>query len=61
VTRLWRRVWYLRPELVGGCRPLRVAPRLEAAGWAIRYRTVVTSLAISSEVVVATKALAESV
>jgi ubiquinone/menaquinone biosynthesis C-methylase UbiE len=53
VTRFWQGIWSLRPELVGGCRPIRLADRLASERWAIRHHTVVTTFGISSEVVVA--------
>lgn len=54
-TRVWWALWSLRPEVVGGCRPIRLADRLEPGEWALRYHAVVTSFAISSEIVVAEK------
>jgi ubiquinone/menaquinone biosynthesis C-methylase UbiE len=53
VTRLWRAIWSLRPELVGGCRPIRLANHLDTALWTIRHHAVVTTIGISSEVLVA--------
>jgi ubiquinone/menaquinone biosynthesis C-methylase UbiE len=53
VTRLWQAVWSHQPELVGGCRPLRLADRLDPDAWTIRHRAVVTTVAVSSEVLVA--------
>ncbi len=56
VTHLWQRVWSRCPELVGGCRPLRLTDRLDPSRWTIRHHTVVTTFAISSEVVIAAAA-----
>jgi ubiquinone/menaquinone biosynthesis C-methylase UbiE len=56
VTRLWQAIWSLRPELVGGCRPIRLADRLRPELWTIRHDRVVTTFGISSEVLVAAKA-----
>ncbi len=53
VTRIWESLWSLRPELVGGCRPVRLMDRLDLDQWTIRHHTVVTTLGVSSEVVVA--------
>jgi SAM-dependent methyltransferase len=55
VTIAWCLVHRLRPRLVGGCRPIRVADYLEAASWEIRHHGVVTGYAISSEVLVAAR------
>jgi ubiquinone/menaquinone biosynthesis C-methylase UbiE len=55
VTRLWRGLWMLRPELVGGCRPLRVGARLGPEAWALRYHAVVTRLGFSFENLVAAR------
>jgi ubiquinone/menaquinone biosynthesis C-methylase UbiE len=55
LTGLWQRLWNLRPQLVGGCRPISVSGRLSPELWAIRHRAVVGSLALSSEVVVASR------
>jgi SAM-dependent methyltransferase len=53
VAWLWGRVHQLNPALVGGCRPLAVAPRLREPVWRIRERSLVAPFAIPSEVVVA--------
>jgi ubiquinone/menaquinone biosynthesis C-methylase UbiE len=49
----WRIVHWLRPQLVGGCRPLRLSGFLAPDRWRIRYRAVVSQSAIPSEVLVA--------
>jgi ubiquinone/menaquinone biosynthesis C-methylase UbiE len=56
VTRLWQTIWSLRPALVGGCRPIELGHRLRPDLWTIRGDTVVTTIGISSEVLVAVKA-----
>lgn len=56
VTGLWQALSSLRPELVGGCRPIRLADRLRAELWTIRHDRVVTTFGISSEVLVAANA-----
>ena len=55
VTRLWQRVWTLRPELVGGCRPLQTGERLDPTLWALRHHAVVTRLGFSFENLVAAR------
>lgn len=50
---LWSGIHRLRPGLVGGCRPLDLAPRLAEPAWRLRHRRVVAPWAIPSEVVVA--------
>lgn len=54
VTRVWRGVFSIRPSLVGGCRPVEVGPML-GRGWSVRFRDVVTSWGVASEVLVAEK------
>lgn len=53
ISRLWSRVHSLRPQLVGGCRPLDLAARV-APGWEIVCHEVACKLGICTEVVVAT-------
>jgi SAM-dependent methyltransferase len=49
----WERLWALRPQLVGGCRPVDLLPLLDGAAWQVESVHVVTAFAISSQVVVA--------
>lgn len=49
----WEGVWSLRPELVGGCRPIELAEALASEEWELEHRSAVSSLGIASEVVVA--------
>jgi SAM-dependent methyltransferase len=49
----WLRVWRLDPALMGGCRPVRLAPALPDDSWRVRARVTVTDLVLASEVVVA--------
>ncbi len=49
----WRRLWQLDARIVGGCRPIDLAPLLNAAGWEIRHRAVVQTWSVTSEIVVA--------
>lgn len=53
VTRVWRGLHRLRPQLVGGCRPLEVAKRLSANDFRIRHHNIVTPWALASEILVA--------
>lgn len=53
VSWIWSRVHTLRPSLVGGCRPLVVAPLLPNDAWRVRHHQVVVSWGIASEVLVA--------
>jgi ubiquinone/menaquinone biosynthesis C-methylase UbiE len=53
VHRVWEGVWKRAPRLVGGCRPVALAPLL-TDGWEIDHHRVVTSWGITSEVIIAT-------
>jgi SAM-dependent methyltransferase len=53
VTALWQRLWSLRPSLVGGCRPLEIAAHLSPDDWTLRQQRTLTSVAITSQVVIA--------
>lgn len=53
VSSLWMWVFRLRPSLVGGCRPILVDALVDAEGWRILYRRVVTPFGVPSEVLVA--------
>ncbi len=53
VSWLWGRVHQLRPQLVGGCRPIRLLDYLPKAEWRLEYHKVLTAYGISSEVVIA--------
>ena len=55
VSWVWARVHRLRPQLVGGCRPLTLRPFLSDERWRIVHHRVVVAYAIPSEVVVAEK------
>ena len=54
VSRAWKRVWIRRPQLVGGCRPIRLTDALDPGRWEVRHRGVVVAWGIASEVVIAT-------
>lgn len=53
VAALWSRVHRLRPQLVGGCRPLEVLSFLSEAEWEVRHHRLLAPYGIPSEVVVA--------
>lgn len=53
VSSTWRTLHALRPEWVGGCRPLELAAFLAEDGWTVEYHHVVMAWGISSEVIVA--------
>jgi ubiquinone/menaquinone biosynthesis C-methylase UbiE len=55
LTRVWQALWSLRPALVGGCRPIELTEYLDQTTWSFRHHATVTTLAISSEVIVAAK------
>jgi SAM-dependent methyltransferase len=55
LTRAWRGAWRLDPALMGGCRPVALAPQLPTALWTIRARLTVTDLVLASEVVIAAR------
>jgi ubiquinone/menaquinone biosynthesis C-methylase UbiE len=50
----WIKLYKLDPLLLGGCRPLRLVPWLQRAGFEIETNTVLMQLAVPSEVVAAT-------
>jgi ubiquinone/menaquinone biosynthesis C-methylase UbiE len=53
VARAWSAVHRLRPELVGGCRPLELVPRLSPARWQVRHRAKLAPFGVPAEVIVA--------
>ncbi len=56
VSRAWQRVWSRWPAIVGGCRPIQLAPQLSPEDWATDHRSVVSAWGLSSEVLVASSA-----
>ena len=56
VSGIWAAVFAVRPERVGGCRPIRLAVLLDPDHWVIRHHRVLTRFGISSEAVVAAPA-----
>ncbi len=55
VSSAWKQVHAFRPQLVGGCRPIRLLDFLPAKRWRLTCREVVSTFGISSEVVVASR------
>jgi hypothetical protein len=55
VSRAWTGVWTRRPELVGGCRPVRLVDALDPAGWDVRHRGTVAAWGVTSEILIATR------
>jgi SAM-dependent methyltransferase len=53
LARAWSAVHRLKPQLVGGCRPIQLLPYLAETRWTIRHHHAVAPFAIPSEVVVA--------
>ena len=49
----WQWVWSKTPSVLGGCRPVDMAQQISLKRWEILHRTVVTSWAVPSEVVIA--------
>ena len=55
VSPAWTATWTRRPELVGGCRPVRLADALDPAAWHVRHRGTVVAWGIASEIVIAAR------
>ena len=53
VSGAWKVLYSVRPQIVGGCRPIRVRDHLEAAAWTVEDFERVSSWGITSDVVVA--------
>jgi SAM-dependent methyltransferase len=56
VAWLWSRVQARWPALVGGCRPVEVAPLLDPASWTLRLHRKVVAFGVPSEALVAERA-----
>jgi len=54
--RVWSTLYWLVPTLLGGCRPIRVAPYLPEAGFTVIRVDHVTELGIPAEVILAKRA-----
>ena len=55
VMAVWKRLFAIRPSLVGGCRPIQLRPRFASPGWEIVHQRKVAAFGIPSEIVVARK------
>jgi ubiquinone/menaquinone biosynthesis C-methylase UbiE len=55
VSRAWTSVWTRRPELVGGCRPIRLVDALDPSQWDVRHHGTVVAWGIASEIVIAAR------
>lgn len=53
LSRLWDRVHRRRPQLVGGCRPLRLLDCMAPDRWRVLHHHIVTAFGIPSEVLIA--------
>lgn len=53
VSTVWKLLHRIRPQIVGGCRPLSLIDFLDQTKWTILHRRVLTAYGISSEVIVA--------
>jgi ubiquinone/menaquinone biosynthesis C-methylase UbiE len=60
VSGAWAAVHALRPEWVGGCRPLRMRPFVDDEAWTITHRDVVRAWGVPSEVLVTVPARTDS-
>jgi SAM-dependent methyltransferase len=54
---VWEAAWQLRPQLVGGCRPIELADSI-GSRWRIQYREIVCTLGLCSEVLIAASPVA---
>ncbi len=57
VTALWDTMWRLKPELVGGCRPVDLRMLLTPTRWSIDHFKAVVTLGVPSEVLLASPRL----
>lgn len=55
ISLLWTIVHHFKPEIVGGCRPVRLKPLLDEGCWQIKYQNQVAPYGIASQVLIATK------
>ena len=51
----WRAAYQVRPEWLGGCRPVQIAPLVSGAGWEIVHHARVAPWGVPSEAVVAVR------
>jgi len=55
VSALWAALWHLKPELVGGCRPIDLHSLLASDEWALSHSRTVVSFGLTSQVTVASR------
>ena len=55
LTRASETLWSLKPSLVGGCRPITITDHLDQTAWTLRHHKTITTLAITSDVVIAAR------
>ncbi len=55
VASAWKQIHRIRPQIVGGCRPIQLASSLNPAHWQILFTACVAPWGIPSEIVVAKK------
>ena len=55
IEKIWQLLFAIKPALVGGCRPIDVAPILPESRWNLIHSSTVVSFGIASEVVVAAR------
>jgi hypothetical protein len=55
VTGLWETIWRMKPQLVGGCRPVDLHSLLNPEQWSIEQYETIASYGIASELVVASR------
>jgi ubiquinone/menaquinone biosynthesis C-methylase UbiE len=53
IAKVWATVHALAPELVGGCRPVDLLPRLSPDRWRIRHHRALSPFFVPSEAIVA--------
>lgn len=56
ISVLWDMVHALRPQWVGGCRPIRIRPLLQEEKWREMHHAIVTAWGVPSEVLIAAPA-----
>ena len=55
----WTTAHRIRPDLVGGCRPVDLVEHIRGPNWQVHHHRVLTNWGIPSEVVIATPRVAE--
>jgi ubiquinone/menaquinone biosynthesis C-methylase UbiE len=55
VTMLWERVWRLKPELLGGCRPVDLSSLLMPGQWSIDHHRKLVFFGLASEIIVTSR------